>query len=540
MAANTTTTTLPNIDSQFTAYNTDMEDRSRQAQATLDAYKSTINSHSQDATTRLTTYNNEVDGLTQDLNTKKTEFQNSSSTMNTALSLYEQLRTRVTTLTGLISEATTNIATTVQTNKDANAELASIKTKNTQASSDASVTAGHLASANKAADDALILKNTTDGHRNQAQAYEASAKTSAANAATYATQTQAELDKAIKTNEKMQRQYELAQTLLGNTARDINSANAGAVADIIVEKGKAPFTNLRQGFKNYEGFVEGNTNNDLTADQLRLLNELTEDESRILRASVVTAHNNRNNLSQRTLLQMSELLAQKDTVASNILMDYMYKNEKGTNVQTVMDRVGQLNTDKKRKLEISTYYNKSREKYINILKVIVFACIIIVPLVIANKNNMLSNSIFMFITVTIIFFTIIFIFSSLVDIYKRDNIDFDKYTIPYNREGAILEKEGTLTRKKNPLTSLTLTCVGQDCCDGEMVYDKAKNKCIATENFGNAFENIMANNTQTAVVVPIEGFNNNCNMKNTMLQNTFACTTVEKFFTDECKNTLGR
>jgi len=532
MAANTTTTTLPNIDSQFTEYKNAMDNRAQQAQATLDTYKSTINSQSQDATTRLTSYKNEVDGLTQDLNTKKTEFQNSSSAMQTALTFYDQLQTKLSTLTSLITQATTNIATTVQTNTNANAELASIKTKNTQASSDASVTAGHLASAKKAANDALISKNLTDGHRNEAQAYEASAKTSASNATTYEAQTQAELDKAIKTNEKMQRQYELAQTLLGNTATDINSANAGAVADIIVEEGRAPFTNLR------EGFVEGNTNNDLTADELRLLNELTEDELSILKASVVTAHNNRDNLSRRTLLQMSELIAQKDTVASNILMDYMYKNEKGTNVQTVMDRVGQLNTDKKRKLEISTYYNKSREKYINILKVIVIVCIIIVPLVIANKNNMISNSIFMFITVTIIFFTIIFIFSSLVDIYKRDNIDFDKYDIPYNREGAILEKEGTLTTKKNPLTSLTLTCVGQDCCDGEMVYDKAKNKCIATENFGNAFENFMANTTETALVVPIEGFNNNCNMKNTMLQNTFACSTPEVFFTNECKNNL--
>ena len=534
MAANTTqpATTLPNIDSQFTAYTNAMDNRAQQAQSTLDNYKSSLDLYYQDAASRLTSYRNDVDSLTSYLNTKKTQLQNSSSTMQTALSLYDQLQTKVTTLTGLISEATTNIASTVQTNKDAKAELDSIKTKNTQALSDASVTAGHLASAKKATADALISKNLTDGHRNEAQAYEASAKTSASNATTYEAQTQAELEKAIKTNEKMQRQYELAQTLLGNTATDINSANAGAVADIIVEEGRAPFTNLR------EGFVEGITNNDLTADELRILNSLTEDESRILRASVVTAHNNRNNLSQRTLLQMSELLAQKDTVASNILMDYMYKNEKGTNVQTVMDRVGQLNTDKKRKLEISTYYNKSREKYINILKVIVFVCIIIVPLVIANKNNMLSNSIFMFITVTIIFFTIIFIFSSLVDIYKRDNIDFDKYDIPYNREGAILEKEGTLTTKKNPLTSLTLTCVGQDCCDGEMVYDKAKNKCIATENFGNVFENMMANNKKTSVVVPIEGFNNNCNMKNTMLQNTLACSTTEKYFTDECKNTL--
>lgn len=512
------TTTLPNIDSQFTEYKNAMDNRSQQAQTALDTYKSTINSYSQDANTKLTSYKNEVDGLTRDLNSKKTEFQNSSSTMQTALSLYDQLRTKVTTLTGLISEATANIATTVQTNKDANAELASIKTKNIQASSDASVIAGHLATAKKAADDALISKNITVGHQNDAQGYADAAKTNASNAASYEAQTQAELNKAIKTNEKMQRQYELAQTLLGNTATDINSANAGAVADIIVEEGQAGFTNLSTSLR------EGLDNN------------LSDEELRILAASVGASQTHRANLSQRRLYQISELLAQKDTVASNILMDYMYKNEKGTNVQTVMDRVEQLNTDKKRKLEITTYYNKSREKYINILKVIVIACIIIVPLVIANKNNMLSNSIFMFLTVAIIVFTIIFIFSSLVDIYKRDNVDFDKYNIPYNREGVLLEKEGTLTRKKNPLTSLTLTCVGQDCCDGEMVYDKAKNKCIATENFGNAFEAIMANNTKTAIVVPIEGFNNNCNMKNTMLQHSLACSTVDKFMTDDCFN----
>jgi hypothetical protein len=513
-----TNTTLPNIDSQFTAYKNAMDSRSQQAQSTLDTYRSTINSRSQDANTRLTSYRNEVDGLTRELNSKRTEFQNSSSTMNTALALYEQLRTRVTTLTGLISQATTNIATTEQTNRNANAELASIKTKNTQASSDASVTAGHLASTRKAAEDALTSKNITDGHRNDAQGYSAAARTSASNAATYESNTRAELEKAIETNRKMKRQYEIAQTLLGNTAEDINAAGAGPVADLVIKEGQAGFTNLSTSLR------EGLDNN------------LTNEELRILAGSLSSAH--RENLSQRRLLQISELLAQKDTVASNILMDYMYKNEKGTNVNTIMDRVGQLNTDKKRKLEITTYYNKSREKYINILKVIVIACIIIVPLVIANKNNMISNSIFMFLAVTIIFFTIIFIFSSLVDIYKRDNVDFDKYNIPYNREGVLLEKEGTLTRKKNPLTSLTLTCIGQDCCDGEMVYDKAKNKCIATENFGNAFETMMANDTKKAIVVPTEGFNNNCNMKNNMLQHSLACSTVDKFMTNECRDNL--
>jgi len=487
-------TTQLNIDSQFTAYKNAMDNRSQQASNLLG------------------TYRNEVDALRRDLNNRRTELQNSSSTMNNALNLSRQIQNASNTVTGLISRATTNITATEQTNRNANNELASIRTKNTQASRDASVTADHLASARKAAADALISKNATDAHRNDAQGFSSSA-------ASLEAQTRGELNKAKETNRKMRIQYRLAQKLLENTGEAITAAGAGAVADLVIEEGQAGFTNLSASL--YEGLDNNN---------------LTNDELRILAGSLSSAH--RENLSQHRLLQISELLAQKDTVASNILMDYMYKNEKGTNVSTIMDRVGQLNTDKKRKLEISTYYNKSREKYINILKVIVIACIIIVPLVIANKNNMISNPIFMFLAVTIIFFTIIFIFSSLVDIYKRDNVDFDKYNIPYNREGVLLEKEGTLTRKKNPLTSLTLTCIGQDCCDGEMVYDTAKNKCIATENFGNAFETMMANTTKKTIVVPTEGFNNNCNMKNNMLQHSLACSTVDKFMTNECRDNL--
>ena len=517
------------IDSQYTTYRSAIDANSREASTILGTYKSAINSQSQEATTKLTTYKNEVASLTRDLNSKKTELQNSSSTMTSALALYKELQTSARTLAGLISQATSNITSTKDTNKEAQDALTSIKTKNTQALSDASVTKGHLETANKASQDALIAKGETDKHKNDAQGYSLAASKHASTAADFERLTQEELNKAKATNELMNEQYELAQELLQHTANDITASGGPAIADLVLRirerrananktnKTNEPFTNFREG---YEG-------NDFTTEELRLL------------AGTISAED-RDNLSQRRLLQVSELLAQKDSVANNILMDYMYKNEKGTNVSTIIDRVGQLNNDKKRKLEISTYYNKSREKYITILKVIVLACIIIVPLVIANKNNMISNPIFMFITVTIIFLTIIYIFSSMVDIYKRDNIDFDKYNIPYDRRAAMLEKDGTIFRKKNPLSSLTLTCVGQDCCDISMQYDSAKSKCIATENFGNVFETTAAMNTTKATVYPnsTEGYVNNSNFKNSMIQNSLGCSSIDKFITNDCTSTL--
>ena len=503
-----------NIDAQFNAYKNAINARTQEATRTQSTYNSTINSQTQEARSKLNSYNSSVDALTRDLNSKRNEFQNSSSTMNSALTLFRQLQTAATTMTGLIGQANTNITNSRNTNNQANSELASIRTKNSQASNDASVTRNHVATANKAAQDALAAKNVTDRHKADAQGFSLAASRHADSAANFKRLTKEELDKARATNVKINRQYEKAKRLLQNTANDLTAAGASAVADGVIDEYQDGFTNLREGLEN-----------NYSDDDLRLF------------AGAISSKARENN-AQRRLLQVSELLAQKDSVANNILMDYMYKNEEGTNVSTIMDRVGQLNNDKKRKLEITTYYNKSREKYVNILKVIVLACIIIVPLVIANKNNIISDPIFMFLAVVIIFFTIIFIFSSLVDIYKRDNMDFDKYTIPYNREAALLEKEGTLTRKRNPLSSLTLTCIGQDCCDISMQYDSTKSKCIATENFGNVFETMAAMNSKQAVVYPIESFNNNWNLKNSMLQNSLGCSSVDKFFTNECSTTV--
>ena len=504
-----------NIDSQYTSYKNTIDANSQEATRILNSYNSTITSQSQQATSKLSSYNTSVDAFTRELNNKKTEFQNSSSLMNTALALYTRLQEAAVTISSLISQATTNITNTKETNNKANAELSSIRSKNSQASNDAAAAKEQLEATNKVVQDALVAKGVADQHKADAQGYSLAASKHATTAADFERSTKEELDKAKAINAQMNEQYEKAKMLLQNTANTLQTSGSSAVADIAINEGQAPFTNLREGLENNYS-----------------------DNELLLFAGAKSAED-RQNMTRNRLLQISELLVQKDSVANNILMDYMYKNEDGTNVSTIMDRVGQLNNDKKRKLEINSYYNKSREKYINILKVIVLACIIIVPLVIANKNNIISDPIFMFIAVVIIFFTIIFIFSSLVDIYKRDNMDFDKYTIPYNRQAALLEKEGTLTRRRNPLSSLTLTCVGQDCCDISMQYDSTKSKCVTTENFGNIFEKMASSmNSKKAVVYPTESFNNNWNLKNSMLQNSLGCSSVDKYFTNECSSTV--
>jgi len=425
--------------------------------------------------------------------------------------------TKISEITTLVSDATTKLseitglktdATTAKT--DAQSAASAANTAKTEAQSSASEAA-------TAKTDAQATKIEMDTLARTTQTEMAGYKQRALDAATLAEEHKNAAD--ISRKAALESSIE-AERLMENTRTALIAAGVSMNGSVTSEVA---------GFQNR--IIEGVEN--ISAAEISEL-------ERLRRYAQDNTYAFRSTLGNARLLQASELLAQKESVANNIVMDYMYANVKGTTVNTVMDRLTQLNNDKKRKLEINTYYGKVYNQYINILKVIVLACIIIVPLVIANKNSMIPNSIFMFSTVVIIFFTIIFIFYSFSDIYMRDNIDFDKIQFPYDREGALLEKDGSIIKKKNPLTSLTLTCIGQDCCDGSMVYDYARNKCLATENFGGMFDEAANNSRKRETIYPnsTESFINNCNFKNTLYQSSLNCSSLDKFTTNECINTV--
>lgn len=95
----------------------------------------------------------------------------------------------------------------------------------------------------------------------------------------------------------------------------------------------------------------------------------------------------------------------------------------------------------------------------------------------------------------------------------RDNKDFDKIRIPYDREAAMLEKSGVITRKNNLLSSLSLTCIGADCCpetSGVLIYDPVKNRCVANETFtpylSNSSDIYLDNNFGSSFGSSLNGF----------------------------------
>jgi hypothetical protein len=180
----------------------------------------------------------------------------------------------------------------------------------------------------------------------------------------------------------------------------------------------------------------------------------------------------------------------------------MINNEEGSNIEQVYGKLNQEKNDKLRKTKIAAYYTKSFKEYIYLLKIVIFLIVLMIPILIFNRLEILDKSLTLLLVVTIITLGFLYISYRLYILYMRDSKDFDKFKIPFTRtEAARLKDNKSRYSKDSPLKSLGITCVGEECCDASMVYDNLRDKCVATENFGNYFENAQQLNNQQKNII---------------------------------------
>ena len=281
-----------------------------------------------------------------------------------------------------------------------------------------------------------------------------------------------------------------------NAGADIaeQTLQASSNSQVVVMDGAVEnFTNIKEGMV---------PNQDESAyDLLTYLKNLledTEDKKNVQKA-----------IYRRKLAQSSEILAQDDNILSNILFDYMAENEEGSNIEKVYKKLDAENKNKMRKIQINTYYTKAYKEYIYLLKITVLLIAILIPILILNKIELLGKNYTLIIIVTILLLGFLYIFYRLYILYMRDDINFDKFRVPYDRQAHQMYNDGTLSKKDSPLKGLGITCVGDECCDASMIYDNLANKCVMQENFGNYFEKMNnMNNSNINVVKQFDNFDN--------------------------------
>jgi chemotaxis protein histidine kinase CheA len=281
------------------------------------------------------------------------------------------------------------------------------------------------------------------------------------------------------------------QTLIGNPNSRI-AAMGGRLQN---------FTNIK------EGFVP--SQDESAYDLLTYLKNLLEDTEE--KTDVQKA------IYRRKLAQSSEILAHDDNILSNILFDYMTENEEGSNIEKVYKKLDAENKNKMRKIQINTYYTKAYKEYIYLLKITVLLIAILIPILILNKIELLGKNYTLIIIVTILFLGFLYIFYRLYILYMRDDINFDKFRVPYDRQAHQMYKDGTLSKKDSPLKGLGVTCIGDECCDASMIYDNLANKCVMQENFGNYFEKM--NNINNSNINVVEQFDNFDNYRENFITN---------------------
>lgn len=279
-----------------------------------------------------------------------------------------------------------------------------------------------------------------------------------------------------------------------------------ALSNEVVEAAQTQgFTNIGESFLSQymlnmkEGFVEGNQGLQGAATTAQ------EETARITGNLVSDLQLVRNTQASNAI---GEFVIKKDNIFTNVLTDYLLNDEKQNTMEGVYNKIDQQNVDKMRNIEINTYYDKAYKEYIGILKVIILACVILVPIVIANKNSLLPSRITNLLVLIVITLTIGYIIYKFYDIYMRDNRDFDKISIPYDKEAIRMQTAGTLTKKNNLLSQFGLACIGEDCCPDSsgLVYDPVKNRCIAKEVFSENDGGRLTNTLGEIIDDSINGF----------------------------------
>jgi hypothetical protein len=133
--------------------------------------------------------------------------------------------------------------------------------------------------------------------------------------------------------------------------------------------------------------------------------------------------------------------------------------------------------DKLRLVQINTYYGKRYNAQTDIMRTIVYACVIIfVLLLLRNKFGVLPNNIFILLVGLVLTIAIARVIYRIIDISNRDNMNFDEYNWKFDKNAAPMNINADPSAKV-PWT-YGITCIGSQCCDTNSEFNTEKNICV--------------------------------------------------------------
>lgn len=172
------------------------------------------------------------------------------------------------------------------------------------------------------------------------------------------------------------------------------------------------------------------------------------------------------------------------TTSQNVLNDQIIAlnavNSQLNSLKNKMKLIIEKNTNKRRLIEINTYYSKEYNAYSQVMKYILFICVPILILSILSNKNILPDNIYNLLVIIILVVGIIVIIRKLWDIAIRDSINFDEYNWHFNPSDYTSSTSTSSSSNSSSSTTTTTTspCVGAACCSTTQLYDDTLNLCV--------------------------------------------------------------
>ena len=137
--------------------------------------------------------------------------------------------------------------------------------------------------------------------------------------------------------------------------------------------------------------------------------------------------------------------------------------------------------NKIRLVEINTYYGKKYNAHKEIMQIIVIVCIPVLILTILASKGIIPSRLNTLLTGIIIIIGLYIIGAKIIDLSNRDNMNFDEYDWYFNKDEAPTNSSES-NINSDPWSTISLTCVGSECCNDNSIYDETQNKCIPIDN----------------------------------------------------------
>jgi hypothetical protein len=162
-------------------------------------------------------------------------------------------------------------------------------------------------------------------------------------------------------------------------------------------------------------------------------------------------------------------------------------------IKEQLNQSDNIKNNKLRMVEINTYYSKRYRAYTELMKIVIFSCVLFVILALLKKKGLVPENIINGLLTIFLLIALFFFLRKANDIFWRNNMNFDEYDwfiLPgtgktvYEYDKEAIENINITNALEDDMQYMEkdaagiIGCVAADCCGKTMHYDKNKKKCV--------------------------------------------------------------